>query len=390
MAVLALALGGYFASVAFGGNGFVAAFVAGLAFGGATRQSEGRAELFSETAGILLSIGVWTVFGAVFVGSLFRDLNDVRPILYAMLSLTVIRMVPVAIALIGSRLALPTVAFIGWFGPRGLASIVFGILAIDALTEAGARRPHALGHRGLDGPALGRGPRLHSRPTRGTLRPMDRCAPRSRGSTDAGVQRARRTPSGTAVGLGPAQRADRTWRGTRRLTALRARRGPVQPAPTAAAETATFGALGSSVGQLEADLLVDAALALVPVTRIAPTSLVLATCVPPSAWRSRPTMSIVRTSAIPDGSRLILVRIRSGIANASSRGRIATLISRSAAISALTRASIAPTSSPDIRLELEVHPGRARLHVAAGDLRAEIAPDDAAQDVQRGVRPHQR
>ena len=46
-------------------------------------------------------------------------------------------MVPVAIALVGSRLALPTVAFIGWFGPRGLASIVFGILAVDALTEAG-------------------------------------------------------------------------------------------------------------------------------------------------------------------------------------------------------------------------------------------------------------
>ncbi len=136
--VLALALGGYFASVAIGGNGFIAAFLAGLAFGGVTRRAEERAELFSETAGILLSIGVWTIFGATFVGSLVRDSSDLRPVLYAILSLTIIRMIPVAIALLGSRLALPTVAFIGWFGPRGLASIVFGILAVDALAESGS------------------------------------------------------------------------------------------------------------------------------------------------------------------------------------------------------------------------------------------------------------
>jgi sodium/hydrogen antiporter len=137
IAVLALALGGYFASVALGGNGFIAAFVAGLAFGGVTRQAEERAELFSETAGILLSIGVWAVFGATFVGSLLRQNDDLRPILYAVLSLTVIRMLPVAVSLLGSRLALPTVTFVGWFGPRGLASIVFGILAIDALAASG-------------------------------------------------------------------------------------------------------------------------------------------------------------------------------------------------------------------------------------------------------------
>ncbi len=136
--VLGIAVGGYFASVALGGNGFVAAFLAGLAFGTVTRHLEERAELFSETAGILLSIGVWAIFGATFVGSLVSDMADLRPLLYAILSLTVIRMVPVAIALVGSGLALPTVAFIGWFGPRGLASIVFGILAVDALAEARA------------------------------------------------------------------------------------------------------------------------------------------------------------------------------------------------------------------------------------------------------------
>ena len=136
--VLALAVGGYFASVAVGGNGFIAAFLAGLAFGAVTRRSEEGAELFAETTGILLSIAVWTIFGAAFVGSLVSDLGNLRPLLYAVISLTVVRMVPAAIALVGSGLALPTVAFIGWFGPRGLASIVFGILAVDALGEARA------------------------------------------------------------------------------------------------------------------------------------------------------------------------------------------------------------------------------------------------------------
>lgn len=137
IAVLALAVGAYLSSIALGGNGFVAAFLAGLAFGTATRHSEERAELFSEAAGILLSIGVWAIFGATLVGSLISDLSDLRPILYALLSLTIIRMLPVAISLVGSGLTTPTVAFIGWFGPRGLASVVFGILAFDALTQAG-------------------------------------------------------------------------------------------------------------------------------------------------------------------------------------------------------------------------------------------------------------
>ena len=83
IAVLALALGGYFASVALGGNGFIAAFVAGLAFGAVTRHAEERAELFSEVAGILLSVAVWTVFGATFVGALLRGSRDLRPVLYA-------------------------------------------------------------------------------------------------------------------------------------------------------------------------------------------------------------------------------------------------------------------------------------------------------------------
>ena len=137
IAVLALALGAYAVSLSLGGNGFIAAFVAGLAFGAATRGGEEHAEAFSEAAGILLSIGVWLVFGATFVGSLIIGVHDVRPIVYAILSLTVIRMVPVAIASVGLGLDRRTVAFIGWFGPRGLASVIFALLAYDALDASG-------------------------------------------------------------------------------------------------------------------------------------------------------------------------------------------------------------------------------------------------------------
>jgi NhaP-type Na+/H+ or K+/H+ antiporter len=137
LAVIALAFGAYATSVAFGGNGFIGAFVAGLAFGVGSRRAEEGAEVFTEATGSLLSIVVWLLAGAVFAGPVLDLGIDPRVILYAVLSLTVVRMVPVAIALIGSRLRPETVLFVGWFGPRGLASIVFGLLGLEALRGAG-------------------------------------------------------------------------------------------------------------------------------------------------------------------------------------------------------------------------------------------------------------
>jgi NhaP-type Na+/H+ or K+/H+ antiporter len=132
LVVLAVAFTAYLGSLALGGNGFIAAFVGGLSFGVASRHREEGAELFSEAAGSLLSVAVWIVAGAAFVRFIGAT-SDPRPVLYAVLSLTVVRMVPVAIALLGSGLRLRTVVFIGWFGPRGLASIVFGILGLQAM-----------------------------------------------------------------------------------------------------------------------------------------------------------------------------------------------------------------------------------------------------------------
>ncbi|MGR0218949.1 cation:proton antiporter domain-containing protein [Agromyces sp. ZXT2-6] len=137
IAVLALALVAYLAALVVGGNGFVAAFCGGMAFG-ATAGRRGRAELvFLEQASGLVSLLVWLAFGAIAVPLLLDRLTPML-VLYAILSLTIARMLPVAIALIGSGLDRNTVLFVGWFGPRGLASLVFALLALEELGESDA------------------------------------------------------------------------------------------------------------------------------------------------------------------------------------------------------------------------------------------------------------
>jgi NhaP-type Na+/H+ or K+/H+ antiporter len=134
---LGLAVCSYTTSVALHGNGFIAAFIGGLAFA-AAGQEAARFVPFVEETGSLVSLLVWLLFGAIAVAPAFENLHW-QTVAYAALSLTVIRMAPVALALIGSRLGLATAAFVGWFGPRGLASVVFGLLAVEDLGEAGAR-----------------------------------------------------------------------------------------------------------------------------------------------------------------------------------------------------------------------------------------------------------
>jgi NhaP-type Na+/H+ or K+/H+ antiporter len=135
ISVLALALLGYAAALVVHGNGFVAAFCAGMAFGGAAGR-RGRAELvFLEQASGLVSLLVWLAFGAFAIPVVLRDL-DWRAVLYAVLSLTLVRMVPVALALVGSGLDRATVLFVGWFGPRGLASLVFALIALEEVGPA--------------------------------------------------------------------------------------------------------------------------------------------------------------------------------------------------------------------------------------------------------------
>jgi NhaP-type Na+/H+ or K+/H+ antiporter len=132
---LALALCAFWAAKALGGNGFVAAFVGGILFGHATRDRLHVATEFTETVGSTLSLLVWTIFGTNLAVPLFQPFRPVE-LLYALLSLTVIRMIPVAISMIGTRLRHDTVLLMGWFGPRGLASVVFTLIAYESFHEA--------------------------------------------------------------------------------------------------------------------------------------------------------------------------------------------------------------------------------------------------------------
>ena len=98
--MLALAFVAYIGAVELGGNGFVSAFVAGLVFG-AVDEGNRRAISFTEDVALFASLLVWVVFGAYFAGPVLAGAIDAWAIVYAVLSLTVIRMVPVAIALLG-------------------------------------------------------------------------------------------------------------------------------------------------------------------------------------------------------------------------------------------------------------------------------------------------
>jgi NhaP-type Na+/H+ or K+/H+ antiporter len=136
-AVLGLAVCAYASAVALHGNGFIAAFVGGLAFGSAAGRRGQPLVPFVEETGALVSLLVWLAFGAVAVAPMFEHLTW-QLVVYAVLSLTVVRMVPVALALAGARLGWPTTAFVGWFGPRGLASVVFALIALEDLGEKAA------------------------------------------------------------------------------------------------------------------------------------------------------------------------------------------------------------------------------------------------------------
>lgn len=127
---LMAALASFAIADALGGSGFIAAFVGGVAYR-RVAGSDPEATLLSEQIGHVLNAATFIVFGAVILGGQWAKIGAVE-IAYAVLSLTVVRMVPVAIAMLGTRARLPTVAFLGWFGPRGLASIVFGIVVVDA------------------------------------------------------------------------------------------------------------------------------------------------------------------------------------------------------------------------------------------------------------------
>ena len=121
LSVLGLALLAFAGAELVGGNGFIAAFVAGLTLGNTARAVCGCLYEFGEAEGQLLTLLVFLTFGAVMVPEAW-PYWDGRALLYAVLSLTVVRMLPVVLSLLGAGLLTPSLAFIGWFGPRGVPS----------------------------------------------------------------------------------------------------------------------------------------------------------------------------------------------------------------------------------------------------------------------------
>jgi sodium/hydrogen antiporter len=128
---LAAAALAYGLAAPLGGSGFIAAFVAGLVFGGAGGTRRDSGPLPAQDVGALFNALTFIAFGAVFMKPLLERVTWDEAV-YALISLTVVRMLPVAIATLGTRSSPATVAYLGWFGPRGLASIVFAVIVVDA------------------------------------------------------------------------------------------------------------------------------------------------------------------------------------------------------------------------------------------------------------------
>jgi NhaP-type Na+/H+ or K+/H+ antiporter len=134
IATLAVPLLGYYGAHELRGNGFIAAFVAGTAYA----ASQTNVAHLHDTVGLtgltstFLGYAVWMVFGIVATSHL-GSLVSWRHVVYAVFSLTVLRMVPLALSLVGSGLRPQTMMFVGWFGPRGLASIIFALIAFESL-----------------------------------------------------------------------------------------------------------------------------------------------------------------------------------------------------------------------------------------------------------------
>lgn len=131
LATVAIAAIAFTGSELLGGNGFVAAFTAGLAVGTTARSLLAGTAIFAETEGQLLALLTFLLFGTIIVVDVLDDVSW-RVLAYALASLLVVRPAAVALSLLGSGVSGRTVAFVGWAGPRGLASIVYAVLVAES------------------------------------------------------------------------------------------------------------------------------------------------------------------------------------------------------------------------------------------------------------------
>lgn len=133
---LALAVAAYFIADLLGGNGFMSAFFAGLIFGHVARKVSSPIYEFGEAEGQLFILLTFMLFGAIMLPYAIGNISWLY-ITYALISLTLVRMIPVAISLIGKKLTFPTILYMGWFGPRGVASILYVLVVVDKYNFSG-------------------------------------------------------------------------------------------------------------------------------------------------------------------------------------------------------------------------------------------------------------
>jgi NhaP-type Na+/H+ or K+/H+ antiporter len=112
------------------GSGFIAAFTAGIVFRALLGRDPEELNELTDEVGEALDGATFLIFGAILLGPALGELSW-ELTLYAILSLTLVRMVPVVVAMLGTRAQAPTLGFLGWFGPRGLASIVFAVIVVE-------------------------------------------------------------------------------------------------------------------------------------------------------------------------------------------------------------------------------------------------------------------
>ena len=113
------------------GSGYIAAFSGGLLFGHILKDAKHKFILAAEGVGETLALVTWLLFGAVVVGQLV-GLVSWSVLVYSLLSLTVIRVLPIFLSLTGTGATIRDRLFLGWFGPRGLASVVFAVIVLDS------------------------------------------------------------------------------------------------------------------------------------------------------------------------------------------------------------------------------------------------------------------
>jgi NhaP-type Na+/H+ or K+/H+ antiporter len=128
--VVALSIACFSVAQSLHGSGYIAAFTGGLLFGFKAKEATHRLVLAAEGIGETLAMMTWFIFGAAVIGQSVQHFTW-EILVYAILSLTVIRMLPIFLSLSGTGESTASKLFLAWFGPRGLASIVFAIIVLN-------------------------------------------------------------------------------------------------------------------------------------------------------------------------------------------------------------------------------------------------------------------